>query len=62
MQKLVDGMLLYHGSYCEVRVPVLSKCAGYKDFGKGFYLKGPVELLVRKKLMIFASADYCLNV
>ena len=31
-------MFLYHGSYCEVAVPNLSKCAAYKDFGKGFYL------------------------
>lgn len=38
MQNLTDGMLLYHGSYCEVRTPDLSKCAAYKDFGKGFYL------------------------
>lgn len=38
MQSLSDGMLLYHGSYCEVQVPELSKCAAYKDFGKGFYL------------------------
>lgn len=38
MQKLVDDMRLYHGSYCEVRMPDLGKCARYKDFGKGFYL------------------------
>lgn len=38
MQRLTDGMVLYHGSYCEIRVPVLSRCAGYKDFGRGFYL------------------------
>lgn len=38
MQKLTDGILLYHGSYCEVKKPEISKCASYKDFGKGFYL------------------------
>lgn len=38
MQKLVDGLILYHGSYCEVRNPQLEKCAKRKDFGKGFYL------------------------
>ncbi|MBD5463852.1 MAG: DUF3990 domain-containing protein [Lachnospiraceae bacterium] len=38
MPKLVDDMLLYHGSYCEVKNPDLSKCARYKDFGQGFYL------------------------
>mgnify|MGYP002508395907 CR=1 FL=1 len=37
MQKLVDGLILYHGSYCEVRNPQLEKCAKRKDIGKGFY-------------------------
>ena len=37
MQKLVDGLILYHGSYCEVRNPQLEKCAKRKDFGQGFY-------------------------
>lgn len=31
-------MLLYHGSYCEVKAPDLERCARYKDFGQGFYL------------------------
>lgn len=38
MQKLSDGMLLYHGSYMVVETPDLAKCAARKDFGKGFYL------------------------
>lgn len=38
MLNLVDGMVLYHGSYCEISSPDLDKCAPYKDFGKGFYL------------------------
>lgn len=38
MQELVDGLILYHGSYCEVSNPQLEKCAKRKDFGKGFYL------------------------
>lgn len=38
MQELTDGLILYHGSYCEVRNPDLNKCAKRKDFGKGFYL------------------------
>ncbi len=38
MPKLADQTLLYHGSYCEVSRPELSKCAKYKDFGRGFYL------------------------
>lgn len=33
MLELFDGMLLYHGSYCEVRTPDLEKCAAFKDFG-----------------------------
>lgn len=37
-QAIVDGLILYHGSYCEVDVPDLSKCAKQKDFGQGFYL------------------------
>ena len=38
MQKLSDGTMLYHGSYVIVDTPDLAKCAGKKDFGKGFYL------------------------
>lgn len=36
--KLMDDMILYHGSYCEVRMPDLNQCAKFKDFGQGFYL------------------------
>lgn len=38
MIRLIDGSILYHGSYCEVRDPDLRQCARYKDFGQGFYL------------------------
>ena len=38
MPNLEHELLLYHGSYCEVSRPELSKCAAYKDFGKGFYV------------------------
>lgn len=38
MPQLSDNMFLYHGSYCEIKIPDLSKCANFKDFGKGFYL------------------------
>ena len=44
MLNLVDGMVLYHGSYCEISSPDLDKCAPYKDFGKGFYLTENIEL------------------
>lgn len=43
MLELFDGMLFYHGSYCEVRTPDLEKCAAFKDFGKGFYLTSSKE-------------------
>lgn len=43
MQKLYNGMILYHGSYCEVSKPDLEKCAARKDFGKGFYLTSSKE-------------------
>lgn len=36
--KLVDGMLVYHGSYTPVEVVDLAKCAAGKDFGRGFYV------------------------
>ena len=38
MLDLKDGLVLYHGSYCEVKEPDLAKCAKRKDFGQGFYL------------------------
>lgn len=43
MPELKKGMRLYHGSYCEVSDPDLSKCARYKDFGQGFYLMSSKE-------------------
>ena len=38
MKELIQGMILYHGSYCVVEEPNLNRCAKYKDFGQGFYL------------------------
>lgn len=43
MPELYDGMLLYHGSYCEVKQPDLANCADFKDFGKGFYVTSSRE-------------------
>ncbi|MBR4473510.1 MAG: DUF3990 domain-containing protein [Oscillospiraceae bacterium] len=43
MPELKNQMLLYHGSYCEVRWPDLAKCAKYKDFGQGFYLTSSLK-------------------
>jgi len=38
MFDLSQHVVLYHGSFCEISSPDLSKCARYKDFGQGFYL------------------------
>lgn len=59
MQELVDGLILYHGSYCEVTSPQLSKCAKRKDFGKGFYLTTSREQAVSflKTSVIKAEAE-----
>ena len=38
MYDLKDGLILYHGSYCEIKEPELAKCSKQKDFGQGFYL------------------------
>ncbi len=38
MIRLYDGMLLYHGSYTEIKHIDLGKCEAGKDFGRGFYL------------------------
>ena len=38
MSRLIDGMLLFHGSYTAVRNIDLAMCGNAKDFGKGFYL------------------------
>lgn len=38
MLELVDGLTLYHGSYCKVKQPEVRYGAKYKDFGQGFYL------------------------
>lgn len=46
MHKLVNGLNLYHGSYCEVSSPKLEMCAKRKDFGKGFYLTSSREQAV----------------
>lgn len=43
MQELCNGLILYHGSYCEVREPDLLKCSSRKNFGKGFYLTSSKE-------------------
>ena len=43
MPELKDRMRLYHGSFCEVQAPDLSRCARYKDFGQGFYLTSSRE-------------------
>lgn len=62
MQELVDGLILYHGSYCEVSSPQLSKCAKRKDFGKGFYLTSSREQAVSfLKTSIIKAEVECLH-
>lgn len=34
----MSKQIIYHGSYCEVKEPNLTKCAKRKDFGQGFYI------------------------
>lgn len=43
MREPKDGLILYHGSYCEVKEPDLTKCSKRKDFGQGFYLTSSKE-------------------
>lgn len=43
MRELKNGLILYHGSYCEVKEPDLTKCSKRKDFGQGFYLTSSKE-------------------
>lgn len=38
MIRIPQNGILYHGSYTEVSQIDLSKCRGWLDFGKGFYL------------------------
>lgn len=40
---LIDGTLLYHGSYAPIYDVDLNKCAKGKDFGRGFYLTEDIE-------------------
>lgn len=47
MHELTDGLILYHGSYCEVRQPDIGMCAKRKDFGQGFYLTTSYEQAAR---------------
>lgn len=34
----LNNIVVYHGSYTEVRIPDLNMCKSGKDFGKGFYV------------------------
>ena len=43
MQGLIEGMLLYHGSYAQIKEIDLAKCRPGLDFGKGFYLTSSLE-------------------
>lgn len=41
--EIPKDFFLYHGSYCEVSKPDLTKCSKFKDFGQGFYLTSSFE-------------------
>lgn len=43
MQKLTEGLLLYHGSYTEISTIDLKYSKRTLDFGKGFYLTSSYE-------------------
>ena len=47
MLDFTDGLILYHGSYCEVKKPLLERCARRKDFGQGFYLTTSKDQAIR---------------
>lgn len=47
MISLVNGMLLYHGSYAEVSDINLEKCSKGKDFGQGFYVTSSKEQAIK---------------
>ncbi len=47
MTGLLDGMLLYHGSYTAIRDIDLSKCKKGLDFGQGFYLTASYQQAVK---------------
>lgn len=51
-----EDITLYHGSWCEVQVPDLSKCATHKDFGQGFYLTTSREQAERFSLTSLRKA------
>ena len=43
MHKLIQGDILYHASYTEIKEISLAKCSKGKDFGHGFYLTSDFE-------------------
>lgn len=69
MQKLTDGILLYHGNYMEVSNIDLSKCKHGLDFGHGFYLTSSYQQAYRyvpssvRKAIIYrkVSCDFSID-
>ncbi len=47
MIELLNGMLLYHGSYTVIKNINLSKCKKGLDFGQGFYLTSSYQQAVK---------------
>ena len=45
--KLIDGILLFHGSYKAIENIDLNKCSTGLDFGKGFYLTSSINQAIK---------------
>lgn len=58
MLKLVNGLTLYHGSYCEVNNPQLEKCEKRKAFGI-MGSKEADEFCIRRLLPNKLKNQYC---
>lgn len=52
-------MILYHGTYIDIRSIDLDRCMPYKDFGKGFYL---TDIEQQARIWLFVSRNLFLKV
>ena len=58
-------MILYHGTYIDIRSIDLDRCMPYKDFGKGFYLtdieQQARDMAIRKSKFVPKSSPHVLK-
>ena len=58
-------MILYHGTYTDIKSIDLNQCKPYKDFGQGFYLtdieKQASDMAIRKCRFITKSSPHILK-